>query len=213
MSWCIQALLSSIGKKMLMALTGLCFCGFLVMHLLGNLNLFAGKEAFNGYSEKLHSLGGLITIAEFGLLALAVIHIGFGLTLFFQNWQARPSRYAVNKWGGGRTFRSATMPYTGLFLLCFVIFHLINFHFIDKTDTTIYEIVVTAFHHQGYVAFYVLAMVVLAFHVSHGFWSAFQTLGANHPKYMPFIKNVAIVFSFLMVLGFGSLPIYISLMV
>lgn len=213
MSWCLQALLSSIGKKVLMALTGLCFCGFLVMHLLGNLSLYAGRESFNGYAEKLHSLGELIKIAEVGLLVFAIIHISFGLTLFIQNWAARPNRYAVNKWGGGRTLRSATMPYTGLFLLCFVVFHLINFHFIEKTDTTIYDIVVTAFQHKGYVLFYVIAMVILAFHVSHGFWSAFQTLGANHPKYMPFIRNAAIVFSFLIVLGFGSLPIYISLMV
>ena len=213
MSWCIQALLSSIGKKALMALTGLCFCGFLVMHLLGNLNLFAGKEAFNGYSEKLHSIGGLVTIAEIGLLTFAIIHVAFGLPLFIQNLRARPNRYAVNKWAGGRTIRSAAMPYTGFFLICFVVFHLINFHFIEKIDTTIYDIVVSAFQHKGYVLFYALAMAILAMHVSHGFWSAFQTLGANHPKYMPFIRNAAILFSILLVLGFGSLPIYISLMV
>ena len=213
MSWCTRALFSSIGKKAMMALTGLCFCGFLVMHLLGNLSLYAGKEAFNGYAEKLHSLGELLKVAEMGLLVFAIIHVAFGLTLFLQNRSARPNRYAVNKSAGGRTIGSATMPYTGLFLIAFVVFHLINFHFIEKIDTTIYDIVVTAFQHTGYVLFYVLAMVVLAIHVSHGIWSAFQTLGANHPKYMPFIRNAAIVFSILMVLGFGSLPIYISLMV
>lgn len=213
MSWYTQALFSSIGKKVMMALTGLCFCGFLAMHLFGNLNLYAGKEAFNSYSNKLHSLGELVKVAEMGLLVFAVIHIAFGLTLFLQNRAARPSRYAVNKRAGGRTLGSATMPYTGLILIAFVVFHLINFHFIEKIDTTIYDIVVAAFQHTGYVVFYVFAMVVLAIHISHGFWSAFQSLGANHPKYMPLIKNAAIVFSILLVLGFGSLPIYISLMV
>ena len=113
------------------------------------------------------------------------------------------SRYAVNKWAGGRTLGSATMPYTRVLLFSSAFrgrFHLINFHFIDKTDTTIYDIVVAAFQHTGVChVFYTFAMAVLAIHISHGLWSAFQTLGANHSKYMPLIRNAAIVFSILVV--------------
>jgi succinate dehydrogenase / fumarate reductase cytochrome b subunit len=115
----------------------------------------------------------------------------------------------MNKSGGGRSIGSRTMPYSGILLLAFVVFHLINFHFVDKTETTIYDIVSGAFSSAGYVVLYVLAMIVAAVHVSHGFWSAFQTLGANHPKYMPAIKAGGIVFSLIVGIGFGLLPIYL----
>ena len=103
------------------------------------------------------------------------------------------------------------MPYTGILLLVFVIFHLINFHFVDKTNTTIYQIVTEAFQNPIYVIIYVLAMVVAALHVSHGFWSAFQTIGFNHEKYMPFIMALSIVFSLAVGFGFGIIPLYLSL--
>jgi succinate dehydrogenase / fumarate reductase cytochrome b subunit len=135
-----------------------------------------------------------------------------GLTLFLGNFKARPVRYAVNKSAGGRTVGSATMPYTGVILLAFVIFHLMNFHFVDKTDTTIFNIVANAFSNTGYVLIYIVAMVAAAIHVSHGFWSAFQTVGANHPKYMPLFRTVSIAFAVVVGIGFGFLPIYIFLL-
>ncbi len=145
MNWMIQTLWSSIGKKLLMALTGLAFCGFLAGHLAGNLTIYGGKDAFNSYAEHLHALGPVLTLMEWGLLVFAVVHVCAGLTLFYQNFRARTSRYAVNKWAGGRTIGSATMPYTGILLLTFIILHLINFHFVDKTNTTIYQIVAQTF--------------------------------------------------------------------
>jgi len=211
MNWLINTLKSSVGKKIMMSVTGLCFCGFLVGHLGGNLTIYGGKEMFNSYAEHLHALGILVTFAEWGLLICAVIHILTGLTLFYQNYKARPVRYRVNKNGGGRTLGSSTMPYTGIILLGFVLFHLANFHFIDKTDTTIYTIVSEAFNNPLYVMLYIAAMVVAALHVSHGFWSAFQTLGANHPKYMPLIRTVSLIFALAVGIGFGALPIYISI--
>ena len=211
MNWMKQALWSSIGKKLMMAVTGLGFCAFLTGHLAGNLTIYGGKNAFNSYAEHLHALGPLVTAAEFGLLIFAIIHISTGLTLFYQNFKARPSRYAVNKRAGGRTIGSATMPYTGILLLAFVIMHLMNFHFVDKSDTTIYQIVSNKFANPLYIVIYVVAMIVAAFHVSHGFWSAFQTIGANHPKYMPFIMILSIIFSLVVGFGFGLLPIYIAL--
>jgi succinate dehydrogenase / fumarate reductase cytochrome b subunit len=210
MNWLVNTLKSSIGKKLMMAVTGLCFCSFLILHLAGNLLLYSGRDAFNSYAEKLHSLGSIITMAELGLLFFAIIHILIGATLFYQNLRARPIRYSINKWAGGRSIGSITMPYTGLLLLIFVIIHLLNFHFIEKNDTTIFQIVTDTFAKPGYIAMYVAAMIVVAIHVSHGFWSAFQTIGANHPKYMPVIRGLSIVFSIALGVGFGFIPIYFS---
>jgi len=209
MNWLTNTLGTSIGKKLMMAVTGLCFCGFLVVHLIGNLTLYGGQDYFNAYVEHLHSLGPLITVSELILLTLAIIHVLTGITLFFGNLKARPERYLVNKSAGGRTIGSATMPYTGFLVLAFIIFHLLNFHFVDHENQTVFQIVSNAFANNGYVFLYIVAMMIVAVHVSHGFWSAFQTLGANHPKYMPLIQGVGIAFSLVIGIGFGFIPIYI----
>lgn len=211
MNWIMQTLGSSIGKKLMMALSGLCFCAFLCAHLAGNLFIYGGKDSFNAYATHLHSLGPLLTVAEFGLLFLALVHVISGLVLFYRNFSARPQRYQINASAGGRTIGSATMPYTGLVLLAFVLFHLFQFHFVDKTTRTIFEIVSTSFRNPVTVGCYVLVMIVAAIHVSHGFWSAFQTLGANHPKYMPAIRLLSILFSLIVAVGFGFIPVYVSL--
>lgn len=211
MTWLINTLTSSVGKKLMMALTGLSFCGFLAAHLAGNLTIYGGRDYFNSYAEHLHSLGVLLTAAEWTLLILAVIHVVTGLTLFYQNFRARPVRYKVNKSAGGRTWGSATMPYTGVLLLIFVMIHLLNFHFVDKTDTTIFEIVSTAFNSMGYVVLYVAAMLVAALHISHGLWSACQTIGVNHSKYTPLIRTVSLLFAVVVGIGFGLLPVYLTM--
>lgn len=212
MNWLVNTVGTSVGKKLLMAITGLGFIGFLAGHLAGNLSIYMGKDAFNSYAEHLHSLGPLVNVAELVLLAMAVIHVTTGLLLFYQNWSARPVKYAVKENAGGRTIGSATMPYTGVLMLLFVVLHLANFHFVDKTNTTIYEIVSNAFANPALMAIYILAMVVVALHVSHGFWSAFQSLGASHPKYMPLIQALGIAFSIAVGVGFGFIPIYISML-
>ncbi|MDM8537297.1 succinate dehydrogenase cytochrome b subunit [Desulfobacterales bacterium HSG17] len=212
MNWLINTFSSSIGKKLMMAVTGLGFIGFIAGHLAGNLTIYGGKDLFNSYAEHLHSLGPLVTAAEWILLTMAIIHVLTGLTLFYQNYKSRPVKYAVCKSAGGRTIGSLTMPYTGILMLAFVIVHLMNFHFVDKTNTTIFEIVAQAFTNPAYVALYVAAMIVVAIHVSHGFWSAFQTIGANHPKYMPIIQLLGLGFSVVVGIGFGFIPIYISIL-
>ena len=213
MNWFINTIWTSVGKKLIMAVTGLFFCVFLTLHLAGNLTIYMGKDAFNSYAEHLHSLGPLLILAEWGLLIFAIIHISSGLLLFYQNFKARPTRYAVNKRAGGRTLGSATMPYTGVILLLFVIIHLFNFHFVDKTHTTIFQIVSNAFAQPSYVLIYTFAMITAAVHVSHGFWSAFQTLGANHPKYTPLLRGLSLVFCLIVGIGFGFIPVYVSLLV
>ena len=211
MKWLLNILGTSIGKKMMMAVTGLGFCFFLLTHLAGNLSVYGGKEAFNAYAERLHSLGAIITVSEWGLLLFAIIHILFGVNLFYRNLVARPVKYSVKKSAGGSSLGSATMPYTGFILLIFIVFHLFNFHFADKTNQTIFQILVSTFASPGYVIIYVVAVLVAAIHISHGFWSAFQTIGANHPKYMPFIRGVSLAYSLIIGIGFGFIPLYILL--
>jgi succinate dehydrogenase / fumarate reductase cytochrome b subunit len=209
MSWLIRIFSSSIGKKLLMAFTGLSFIGFLCAHLAGNLTLYKGGAAFNAYAEKLHSLGSLLTVFEFGLLALALIHITTGIILFVQNLKARSVPYENDRSAGGRTLSSVTMPYTGIIILAFVILHLINFSFVDKTQQTIFEIVSAAFANPVYLVIYVFVMIIVALHIRHGFWSAFQTIGANHPKYMPALRVLSVIASLIFGFGFGLLPIYL----
>lgn len=209
MSWLLRAFGSSIGKKLLMAITGLSFIGFLGAHLAGNLTLYKGGAAFNTYAEKLHALGPILTVFEFGLLALALIHVTTGIILFVQNLKARSVPYELDRPAGGRTLSSVTMPYTGFIILAFVIFHLITISFADKSQRTIFEIVSSAFASPVYMVVYVFVMVVVTLHVQHGFWSAFQTIGANHPKYMPAIMALSIIFSLIFGFGFGILPIYL----
>ncbi len=210
MNWFFELLRASIGKKLLMALTGLAFCLFLLIHLIGNLTLYGGKDLFLSYVDHLHALDPIIRVAEIGLLFFAVIHVFTGLLLFWQNLQARPVRYQVNKNAGGRTLGSATMPYTGIFILGFVVVHLLNFHFIDHSQQSVFQAMDTTFSLLPYVIFYTFAVIVVAVHVSHGFWSLFQTLGANHIKYMPAIKGLGVVLSLLVAAGFGFIPVYVS---
>ncbi len=209
MSWLIRIYSSSIGKKLIMAITGLSFIGFLATHLAGNLTLYKGGAAFDAYAEKLHALGPILTVFEFGLLAFALIHVATGIILFVQNYRARSVPYKKDRSAGGRTLSSVTMPYTGVIILAFVIFHLVNFSFVDRAGRTIFEIVRTAFANPIYIIIYVVVMIVVALHVRHGFWSALQTLGGNHPKYMPAIMVLSVIISLIIGFGFGLLPIYL----
>ncbi|MBU1169075.1 MAG: succinate dehydrogenase cytochrome b subunit [Proteobacteria bacterium] len=213
MSWLVKTLSTSVGKKLVMAVTGLFFCCFLVVHLLGNLTLYKGMETFNGYVDHLHALGPLIRVAEVLMLVFALVHVTTGLMLTYQNYMSRPVKYQMNKSGGGRTLGSATMPYTGIVLIFFVIAHLLGFHFADHETQTVYDIVSHAFSDPVVVGYYVVAMLVVAVHVSHGFWSAFQSLGVNHEKYNPAIKALALVFSLVVGAGFGLIPVYMSLFI
>jgi succinate dehydrogenase / fumarate reductase cytochrome b subunit len=209
MKWLITTLTSSMGKKQIMALTGLAFCLFVAVHLIGNLTIYGGQNLFLSYVEHLHGWGYVLTAAELGLVLFALLHIAIGLILFIENLRARPVRYAVKKNAGGRTIGSITAPYTGLLILCFIVVHLIKFRFVDKTTTNDYLLLSDTFAQLGWGLFYVAGVIIVAVHVSHGFWSGFQTLGLNHPKYMPLIKSLGIVFSVIVGVGFVSIPIFI----
>lgn len=212
MIWVARIFSTSIGKKQLMAVTGILFLVFLTTHLFGNLSIYGGIEAFNAYAEHLHALGKLLVVAEVGMGVALIIHVTLAIILFFENRKARPINYAVDKsGGGGRTLSSQTMPYTGLLILAFVGVHLANLshHIVDQTNRTIFQIASEVFANKGFLIFYLASMVVVGLHVRHGLWSAFQTIGANHPKYMPCIEWLSIVFAVIVAVGFGSLPLAI----
>lgn len=210
MNWLVKTFSSSIGKKQVQAVTGLLFCLFVAVHLMGNLTIYAGKESFLSYVDHLHSFEALVTVAEFGLIFFAVLHIGMGLYLFLENRRARPVAYAVDKSAGGRTIGSRTAPYTGALILVFVIFHLIRFRFVDKMTINDFTILANTFAEFGFwTLFYIAGVIVVAVHVSHGFWSGFQTLGLNHPKYMPVLERVGIIFSLIIGIGFASIPVFL----
>lgn len=209
MGWFIGNFSSSIGKKQVMALTGFLFCSFVALHLFGNLSIYGGKDFFGSYAEHLHSLGVLINLAELGLLISALFHVALAALLYFENLRARPIRYVMKKNAGGRTLSSLLMPYTGAYLIFFVLIHLLTFHFVEHTPENVYDLVKDVFSSPCYVVFYVFSMVVVAIHVKHGFWSAFQTLGANHGKYMPFIRFTGLALSLLIGVGFSSIPLFV----
>lgn len=213
MNQLIKTFSTSIGKKTLMAVTGLSFCLFLMVHLAGNLTVYCGEETLNSYVEHLHSLGVILKIAECGLIAFAAIHILTGLLLFFQNFKARPMRYEMDKKAGGSTLGSSTMPYSGIIILSFVLIHLVGFYIAHTTNRTIFGTLEYIFSNPAFVLIYVFAVMTIFIHVKHGFWSAFQTLGANHPKYNFAIKSLSIILSLLVLIGFGFIPIYFSLII
>jgi succinate dehydrogenase / fumarate reductase, cytochrome b subunit len=209
MTWVLDYLKSSIGKKQLMAATGLGFCGFLSVHLAGNLTMYGGAAVLNAYAHTLHLLGPGIIAFELGLLGLAGIHISMATILYLRNLSARPSRYTGKKSEGGRTVSSATMPYTGLLILLFLIVHLAQFRFVNLETTTLATVVARVLTRPAFAALYLALMIIVALHVRHGFWSAFQTMGLNHPKYMPAIKAVSVIFALVVAGGFGSIPLLV----
>ncbi len=214
MNWLFRTLSTSVGKKQLMAITGLLFLLFLATHLLGNLSVYGGPASFVSYAEHLHALGNLLVAAEVIMLIALIIHVSTAVVLFFQNRSARPVAYQVDKSAGGRTFSSQAMPYTGLVILAFLGVHIATFshHIVDQTTRNIFQIAADVFSNPAFLVIFLVSVLILGFHVRHGLWSAFQTVGANHPKYMPFIQKFSIVFAVIVALGFGSLPLVILAM-
>lgn len=210
MPWFTRTISASLGKKYIMALTGLLLGGFLLVHAAGNTTILAGRSAFLFYADHLHALGFALTAAELILLAVFLTHIVTGLLLFLQNLKARPARYAVSAGAGGRSWGSATMPYTGIIVLLFILLHLYNFNFIGGS-ATIADIVAEVLGNPLYTILYGIGLTALALHISHGFWSMFQSAGVSHPKYDPFIRACAWLFCGLIIAVFGIIVVMLLL--
>lgn len=214
MSWLINFCKSSIGKKAIMAVTGLSLCVFLLSHLAGNLlmlHFIGGRTEFNAYAEYM-STAPLIRIAEVGLVFGFLFHILDGLILSRQNAAAREHRYEVNKPEKNSKWWSRWMGTSGMIILIFLVVHLDTFfvpHRIQHVPETMYDTVRQSFLSPWYSGFYLISFAILGFHLIHGFQSAFQSLGLNHLKYTPIVKWFGIIFfGVLIPLGYAVIPVY-----
>ena len=216
MSWLVDFAKSSIGAKVVMGITGVMLIGFVIMHMLGNLQVFLGPDVLNAYGQMLLDLGGLLWVARIGLLAAVLLHIVSGLRLASINRAARPVPY-VHETTVQATFASRYMKLTGLVLLAFIIFHLLHFTFgvthpdhigvdaLGRKD--IYSMVILGFQQPAVAASYIIAMVLLGIHLSHGASSLFKSLGLRHAKYDSMLDKVGPCLATLVVLGNCAMPI------
>ena len=229
MNWLTTYLTSSIGRKLTMSLTGLFLISFLIVHLIGNLQLLKddGGEAFNKYAYFMTHFP-LIKIISYGLYFFILVHTVQGLLLWRANKAAKGTSYAVNPSVPNVTWASKNMALLGTMIFAFLLIHMGDFwakmhldqltmrvydNFNDNQPIAdLYERCAAAFSVWYVVGFYILGQIVLAFHLWHGFQSAFQTLGVNHPKYSPFIKLVGQGFSIVVPVLFAIIPIGMYLM-
>lgn len=211
-----RALQSSIGKKALMAVSGLVLLGFVIAHLLGNLQIFLGPEAINAYAVKLRHYGALLWVARGVLLLALLLHVWTSIQVTVENRRARGGRYAVYR-PGVTGVAARSMMLTGVLLLSYIAYHLLHFTFrtvhpelVHATDALgrhdVYRMMVRSFQDPGISAAYVAGMAALCLHLSHGFGSAFQTLGLNTERTIPLTTALSRLLAGLIFLGYTSIP-------
>jgi succinate dehydrogenase / fumarate reductase, cytochrome b subunit len=203
---------STIGRKVIMAVTGAILFGFVLVHMLGNLQVYLGPEAMNNYGlflrQVLHGTG--IWIARAILLVAVLLHIWSATSLTLTSRRARPEGYRLEKWKES-TYASRTMRWGGVILLFFIIYHLL--HFTTGTvhqsfiEGDVYHNFVAGFRSAPVSLFYIFAMLALGLHLRHGVWSMFQTLGVSHPRYIRMAHVGAWIFAAIIVIGNISFPL------
>ncbi len=208
----------SIGRKAVMAITGLLMVLFVVGHLLGNLSIFAGPDGLNAYAEKLHSLPPLVWGTRIVMGVAVLLHLILSIQITLENSAAKPDKYAVSR-SLRATFASKNMIWTGVILGAFVVYHLLHFTFrvtpglvlgqdlLGRFD--VYTMVVTSLQKVFVFAVYLIAMVSLFLHLSHGIQSTFQTLGLSNAKLLPGYGVAGKVLSGIFLVGYGSIPVLI----
>jgi succinate dehydrogenase / fumarate reductase cytochrome b subunit len=220
----MQMLQSSIGRKLVMAATGLCLVGFVLVHLLGNSSVFIGADGINAYAEHLHALGPIVWIFRIVLLGIFGLHILFGIQLTLENRAARPIDYSQKK-NIRTSFGAETMIYTGLAMLAFVVYHILHFTMhvtnpeisasvlpmdaVGRSD--VFTMVVLSFQKFFISAVYAGAMVTLLLHLSHGIQSLCQTFGVLNGNTLPIMEKIARAAAIVVFVGFVSIPVSILL--
>ena len=203
---------STIGKKAIMAVTGLILFGFLIAHMLGNLQIYLGREVMNHYAETLHGNPALLWTVRTILLVSVILHIWASIQLSMIKSEARPVAY-VKRANVSSSWASRSMMLSGPIIAAFVIFHLL--HLTTGTihpqfvELHAYENLVTGFLVVPFAIAYIVVMILIGFHLSHGICSMFQSMGLSHPRYTPMIKKFAAVFSWILIAGFISVPVSI----
>ena len=213
----LLAFSSSVGTKLLIALTGLSLVGFLIFHLFGNLLLFLGPTAYNEHAHALIS-NPLVVPAEFGLLAIFLLHAFKAVSNFVRNRGARPKRYEVAKWAGGasrKSWGSTSMIVSGLIILAFVPLHLLKFkygpyyHAPEPGVRDLYRLLIEVFQSGWTVAVYVITMILIGLHLRHGVSSSLQSLGLIPARWTRAFLLTGIVVALIVGAGFVLIPIYV----
>lgn len=205
---------TTVGKKVIMAFTGVILFGFVVGHLLGNLQIFLPPEKINDYAATLRAHPVVLWTARITLLVAVILHIWSSFQLWLLQREARPIGY-VKKANVHSTYASRTMMWSGPIILAFVIFHLLHLTFGTVhpggpfVAHNVYNNVVTGFRVWPVSLFYIIAMIMLCYHLYHGLWSMFQTLGISHPVYTPVLRVLAKIVAILIAVGNISIPVAI----
>lgn len=214
-------LFSSIGKKLVVSITGAALALFAIGHLAGNMTFFVGEDAINAYAVKLHSLGPILWVARIGLLVMVGLHIYFTMLLWKENSTARPSKYEFKNRVQSTIF-ARTMRLSGLIIFAFVIFHLAHFtwRFVDPAYSqmltpdghlNVFKMLVVGFSSPLISGFYIISLGLLAFHLSHGLGSLFQTLGITNRKLRPLFEVGGRVIAWGLFIGFSAIPVSVLL--
>src|SRR5580692_3874880 len=207
---------STVGKKIVMAVTGIILFGFVIGHLAGNLQVFEGPAKLNAYGAFLHSIGELLWPVRIVLLICIALHIIATVQLALRKKRARPIGYS-RKQAIASSYASRTMYWSGPIVLAFVIFHLLHLTagYIHPgaafIEGDVYHNVVAGFQVWWVSVWYIFSIILLGLHLRHGIWSMFQSLGMNHPRHTPILKSAAWVVALVIVLGYISIPISVML--
>lgn len=208
--------LSSVAKKALMALTGLVLVGFVLGHMSGNLLYFRGQEALDAYARWLHGLGPLLWVARLVLLASVVVHVWVGISLAAENRAARAGGPQVDATRRA-SLGSRTMPYTGVVLLGFIVFHLLHFTLRTVSPEVtaagdagrVHEMLRLGFADPLVSGFYIVSMALLCLHLGHGVSSMFQTLGWRNERWRGPLDVAAAAYGWIIFLGFAAIPVHV----
>jgi succinate dehydrogenase / fumarate reductase cytochrome b subunit len=212
MSWLFDFIRSSVGRKAIMAASGLVLFGFVVAHMIGNLQVYLGRDVLNAYGLSLRALGhgAGLWIARLGLLGAVAAHIWSATSLTLQNRAARPVGYRERE-NLESTYASRTMRWSGVILLLFVVYHLMHFTFGNVhpsfREGDVYHNFIAGFQVPWVSAFYILAMLALGLHLWHGVWSMLQTVGLSHARYNHLRKAFATLITVVVVAGNISFPL------
>jgi succinate dehydrogenase cytochrome b subunit len=204
----------SIGKKLVVAVTGVVLLGFVTGHMVGNLQVFIGQESLNRYAAFLQGLGELLWVIRGFMALMLILHVWFAVQLKLENWAARPKRYECNDTVQA-TLSSRTMIWTGILIGAFVTYHLLHFTFVStdprlaelRHGHDVYSMVILGFQQPLISIFYIIMMFALAYHLSHAVQSMFQTLGLNNEHYDGGLRRVALAWATILFVGYVAIPV------
>ena len=219
--WVLAFYRSALGKKAVMAVTGIMLFGFVFVHMLGNLKLYLGADAINHYGEFLRTVGypllpheGALWIARVVLLGAVALHITSAIQIWLMAKESRPEEYTRKEYAIA-SYASRTMRWGGLIVLAFILFHLADltlgrtgYEFLEGKP---YENIVASFSRTPVAVFYIIANLMLGLHLYHGLWSMFQSLGWNNPRFNSWRNEFAAAFAVIITIGNISFPISVML--